>query len=89
MSIQKIIDYEILFGYNTKFSGLVNKEMYGHQLGELHDILLLSILGSERVNCLSPSSDQCQISPHHMNQFFIYRSLRIKEMITKDKGLDV
>ena len=25
----------ILFGYNAKFSGLANKEMYGLQLGEL------------------------------------------------------
>ena len=26
------------------------------------------------LNPLSPNSDQCQTSPHHMNQFIIYRS---------------
>ena len=36
MRIKRIINYGVLFGYNTKFSGLGNKEMYGHQLGELH-----------------------------------------------------
>ena len=35
MRIKKIINQEILFGYNIKFSGLANKEMFGHQLGEL------------------------------------------------------
>ena len=35
MRIKIIINWGILFGYNTKFSGLANKEMYGHQLGEL------------------------------------------------------
>ena len=38
--IKKIINYVILCGYNTKFSGLANKkmcghQMTGHQLGEL------------------------------------------------------
>ena len=31
----KIFNLGILFGYNTKLSGLDNKEVYGHQLGEL------------------------------------------------------
>ena len=44
MRIRKIINQRILFGYSTKFSGLANKEMYGHQLGEL-----AFDLGSERV----------------------------------------
>ena len=35
MRIKKIINKVILFGYNTKISGLAQKEMYGHQLGEL------------------------------------------------------
>ena len=35
MRIKKTINYVILFGYNTKFSGLANKETYSHQLGEL------------------------------------------------------
>ena len=35
MRIKIIINYGVLFGYNTKFSGLANKEMYGHQLGEV------------------------------------------------------
>ena len=35
MRIKRIINWGILFGYNTKFSGLANKEMYGCQLGEL------------------------------------------------------
>ena len=33
--IKKIIHYGILSWYNTKLSVTVNKEMYGHQLGEL------------------------------------------------------
>ena len=33
--IKRIINYGLLFEYNTKFSGPANKEMYGHQLGEL------------------------------------------------------
>ena len=32
-----------MFGYNTKFSGLANKDMYGRQLGEL----FFSDFGSE------------------------------------------
>ena len=35
MRIKKIFNNGILFGYNTKFSGLAKKEMYCHQLGEL------------------------------------------------------
>ena len=35
MRIEKIINYGILPSYNTKFSPLANKEMYGHQSGEL------------------------------------------------------
>ena len=35
MRIKKIINLGILSSYNTKFSGLANKEMYGPQLGEL------------------------------------------------------
>ena len=35
MRIKRIINYGVFSGYNTKFSGLANKEMYGHQLGEL------------------------------------------------------
>ena len=31
--INKVI--HVLFGYKIKFSGPANKEMYGHQLGEL------------------------------------------------------
>ena len=33
--IKGIINWGVSLGYNTKFSGLANKEMYGHQLGEL------------------------------------------------------
>ena len=32
---RKVINLGILSGYNTKFSGLANKEIYGHLLGEL------------------------------------------------------
>ena len=35
MIIKKYINLGILLGYNTKFSGPANKEMSGHQLGEL------------------------------------------------------
>ena len=35
MRIKRIVNSGILFGYNIKFSGLANKGMYGHQLGEL------------------------------------------------------
>ena len=35
MRIKKVINQGTLFGYNTKFSGIANKEMYGPQLGEL------------------------------------------------------
>ena len=35
MRTKKIIKLGVLLGYNTKFSGQANKEMYGHQLGEL------------------------------------------------------
>ena len=35
-------------GYNTKFSGLANKEMYGHQLGEL-GVKGLNVLATARV----------------------------------------
>ena len=34
MRIKKIINQGISLGYNTKLSGLANKGMYGHQLGE-------------------------------------------------------
>ena len=48
MGINKIINWGILFGYNTKFSRIANKEMYSPQLGEL-----AFNLGSERVNVTS------------------------------------
>ena len=35
MRIKNIINYGMLFGYHTKFSGLANKEMFSHQFGEL------------------------------------------------------
>ena len=35
MRYRKIIIWVMLFGCNTKFSGLANREMYDHQLGEL------------------------------------------------------
>ena len=35
MRIKKIINWGMLSWYNTKFSGIANKEMYGPQLGEL------------------------------------------------------
>ena len=39
----KIVNKGILFEYNIKFSGLANKEMHGHQLGEFS----LQILGAK------------------------------------------
>ena len=35
MRIKNIISYGKLPYYNAKFSALTNKEIYGHQLGEL------------------------------------------------------
>ena len=35
MRIREIINLEILSWYNTKFSGIAYKEMYGPRLGEL------------------------------------------------------
>ena len=40
-----------------------------------------------RSRSVSPSSDQCQISPHHMNQFIMYRSWELRKWSAKIKVL--
>ena len=45
MRIKRIINWGVLLGYNTKFLGLANKEMYGHQLEGLHSFPILGVKG--------------------------------------------
>ena len=67
MRIKRIISQGVLFGYNTKFSGLANKEVYGYQLGEFAlrswEITVVSLSPHDTFSMADPSSieDTCHV----------------------------